>query len=162
MPINDSLPVSSCSVALLFRQLGETSPHTTFSVATLPKPAGQGLGGSSALPTILLILACVSPGLSSSCSLLRASPPRPFFPFPFPGGQETGSSPQLRCRSPGPLPLHKGRWQLGRAAEHPSQEGFPWGSAYLREPAVPFWEDVELLCCAECRDGVWDPARSGC
>uniref|UniRef100_A0A8C9F521 SET binding factor 1 n=1 Tax=Pavo cristatus TaxID=9049 RepID=A0A8C9F521_PAVCR len=34
-PINDSLPVSSCSVALLFRQLGETSPCASFPAAGL-------------------------------------------------------------------------------------------------------------------------------
>lgn len=46
-PINDSLPVSSCSVALLFRQLGETSPHASFSPGLVPKPAGQVLSWSS-------------------------------------------------------------------------------------------------------------------
>lgn len=40
-PINDSLPVSSCSVALLFRQLGETFPHTSLPVGPVPK-AAQG------------------------------------------------------------------------------------------------------------------------
>lgn len=41
-PINDSLPVSSCSVALLFRQLGETSPRASFSPAPAPRPAELG------------------------------------------------------------------------------------------------------------------------
>lgn len=46
-PINDSLPVSSCSVALLFRQLGETSPRAAFSPGPVPNPAGRVLGWSS-------------------------------------------------------------------------------------------------------------------
>uniref|UniRef100_A0A8C9F543 SET binding factor 1 n=1 Tax=Pavo cristatus TaxID=9049 RepID=A0A8C9F543_PAVCR len=51
-PINDSLPVSSCSVALLFRQLGETSPCASFPTG-VPHVPSRWLGyfpASSPLP----------------------------------------------------------------------------------------------------------------
>uniref|UniRef100_A0A8C9F464 SET binding factor 1 n=1 Tax=Pavo cristatus TaxID=9049 RepID=A0A8C9F464_PAVCR len=54
-PINDSLPVSSCSVALLFRQLGETSPCASFPAGPtgVPHVPSRWLGyfpASSPLP----------------------------------------------------------------------------------------------------------------
>lgn len=118
-PINDSLPVSSCSVALLFRQLGETSPHTTFSAAVLPKPAGRGPGGSSAH---VASHRGPDPGSSQPGPLLQLQPPQPCLAFP--GGQQRGSSPQLRCRSPGPLPLHRDAGSWAELLSIPHERGF--------------------------------------
>lgn len=71
-PINDSLPVSSCSVALLFRQLGETSPRASFSPAPVPRPAERW----AAAPTTSTARGGGS-GLCSSCSPVGTSPALP-------------------------------------------------------------------------------------
>jgi len=88
-PINDSLPVSSCSVALLFRQLGETSPHAAFPPGPVPKPAGRVPGRSS-----LRVASHRAPQPGSSAQgSPQLQPPRTEPSLPFPGRAGAGSLP---------------------------------------------------------------------
>uniref|UniRef100_A0A8B9DCW1 SET binding factor 1 n=1 Tax=Anser cygnoides TaxID=8845 RepID=A0A8B9DCW1_ANSCY len=138
-PINDSLPVSSCSVALLFRQLGETSPRASFSPGPVPRPAQRWAAAPSASAA-----RCGGWGLCSRCSPVGASPAAAQLclplggegPWLFPGWEQgCGQVSPRACQGPGwqawaqsraAMSLchqQKGLGSLGRAPEHHPQGG---------------------------------------
>lgn len=152
-PINDSLPVSSCSVALLFRQLGETSPRASFSPGPVPRPAQRWAAAPSASAA-----RCGGWGLCSPCSPIGASPAAAQLclplggegPWLFPGWEQgCGQVSPRACQGPGwqawaqsraAMSLchqQKGLGSLGRAPEH-----LPQGGALRGCPSSGSLQDV--------------------